>query len=651
MKHRSDIDGLRAVSIIPVLLFHAEIPGVGGGFVGVDVFFVISGYLITALIAEEMRQDRFSLTGFYERRIRRILPALLVMLLASGVVGSVLLLPVDFREFSDSLTAAVLSVSNIFFWRQSGYFDDQALMKPLLHTWSLAVEEQFYLFFPLYLMAVLRWGRGRWVAAVLPVALLSLALSVYGVAHKPDAAFYLLPTRAWELLVGSLLALGAVPAFRGRMANELGGLLGLGLIGWSVFTFSDHTPFPGLNALYPCLGAALVIHTGAAGTLVGRLLATGPLVFVGLISYSLYLWHWPVLVFANYHAMAPLGAAETAAALAACAGLAVLSWRFVETPLRRGGSPIAGGRRAFGFATVAAVLFVGAGAAGHVSDGWESRFTPQVVAVDAMSGNRNDTLLPCHSRRPDDVAAGRLCTIGAEGAETSWLLWGDSHAWAMQQLYDEAFRSLGVRAVVASYDGCAPLFGITRVGYPGPCRAFSDAVARKIDGGGIRNVAMVAFWEGYYRDTLQADAQTTRHDREQTAAALNRGLVSTVTTLSDRGIRVHLADSLPGVRVNAPRALAAALAWNRPIDPRFTAEEYHAMNRDYFAAVETVQDRLASRLTLWRTLCAGGRCEAEANGLPIYFDSNHPTRTNFAFAADPIRRFLREGSGSVAMAR
>lgn len=650
MRHRSDIDGLRAVSIIPVLLFHAGIAGFDGGFVGVDVFFVISGFLITALIAEEMRQERFSLVRFYERRIRRILPALLVMLLACTVVASALLLPVDFREFSDSLTAAVLSVSNVFFWRQAGYFDEEALMKPLLHTWSLGVEEQFYLAFPLYLMAVLRWGRGRWVAAVLPVALLSLALSVYGLAHKPDVAFYLLPTRAWELLVGSLLALGAVPGLRGRLANELGGLLGLGLIGWSVVTFTEHTPFPGLNALYPCLGAALVIHTGAAGTLVARLLSVRTLVFTGMISYSLYLWHWPVLVFAYYYTMAPLGAVETAAALAASVALAVLSWRYVETPLRRGGSPIAG-RRAFGFAATATMLFVGAGAAGHLSDGWEGRFSPQVVAVDAMSGNRNDDLLPCHSRRPEEVEAGQLCAIGAEGAPKTWLLWGDSHVWSMQNLYDDAFRRLGVRAVVASYDGCAPLFGISRVGYIGPCRAFSDAVAGLIDGGTIRDVVMVAFWEGYYRDTFQADARTTRHDREETAAALDRSIVSTITTLADRGVRVHLADSLPGVRVNAPRALAAALAWDRDIDPRFTAEEFQAMNRRYFAAVETVQDRLASRLSLWRTMCAEGHCEAEANGLPIYFDHNHPTRTNFAFAADPIHRFLRDGGGSVALAR
>lgn len=650
MRHRSDIDGLRAVSIIPVLLFHAGIEGFGGGFVGVDVFFVISGYLITALIAEEMRQGRFSLAGFYERRIRRIAPALLAMLLVSAVVASVLLLPGDFREFSDSLASAVLSVSNVYFWRQSGYFDDLALLKPLLHTWSLSVEEQFYLFFPLYLMAVLRWGRGRWVAAVLPVALLSLALAIVVVDRKPDAAFYLLPTRAWELLVGSLLALGAVPALRGRLANELGGLLGLGLIGWSVLTFTERTPFPGLNALYPCLGAALIIHTGTAGTLVARLLSTGPLVFVGLISYSLYLWHWPVLVFANYHTFEPLGAMQTAVALAATFALAVLSWRFVETPLRRGGSLIAG-RRAFGFAAVAAVLFVGAGAAGHLSNGWADRFSPQVVAVDAMSGNKNTDLLPCHGRTPEDVAAGRLCAIGEEGAAETWLLWGDSHVWAMQHLYDAAFRDLGIRGVVASYDGCVPLFGIHRIAYQGPCRAFSDAVAGLIDRGAIRNVVMVSFWEGYYRDTIQTDAQTTRHDAEQTAAALNRAIVSTINTLADRGIRVHLADSLPGVRHSAPRALAAALAWDRPIDPRYTAEEFQAMNRDYFAAVDSVKDRLASRLSLWRTLCDDGHCEAEANGLPIYFDHNHPTRTNFAFAADPIRRFLKQGGGSVALAK
>ncbi len=274
--YRADIDGLRAVAVIPVVLFHAGARWFSGGYVGVDVFFVISGYLITTILVQDFSAGRYSIARFYERRIRRIFPALFVVVLCSSVVGHLLLLPEDLKAFAKSVVATTLFVSNIVFWGESGYFDGPAEMKPLLHTWSLAVEEQYYIAFPIVLFLLYRFASPRiasWVIAL--GALLSFGLSVWGVHNAPVATFYLLPTRAWELLVGSLLAVGLVPLFRSRAVAEIAAAFGIALILFAVFTFDHDTPFPGLNALAPCIGAALLIQSGRNGFIpaIGRALS------------------------------------------------------------------------------------------------------------------------------------------------------------------------------------------------------------------------------------------------------------------------------------------------------------------------------------------------------------------------------------------
>src|SRR5262245_6181519 len=262
-KYRADIDGLRAVAVLPVVLFHAGITLFSGGFVGVDVFFVISGFLITGIIIADMEQGRYSIAGFYERRIRRIVPAYLVTVVVTLAVALFLLLPDDLAELGDSALWSALMSSNLFFWVESkDYFNGAAELKPLLHTWSLSVEEQFYLFFPIVLLAIKPLGLWRYAAAIcLLAAVISFGLSIYGVAYAPMASFYLLPTRAWELLVGSLLAFGLFPALNRKLAGWEA-LAGLALILVPVFLYTAATPFPGLAALPPVMGAALIIHSG-----------------------------------------------------------------------------------------------------------------------------------------------------------------------------------------------------------------------------------------------------------------------------------------------------------------------------------------------------------------------------------------------------
>ena len=300
LRYRADVDGLRAIAVIPVVFYHANIWPFNGGFVGVDVFFVISGYLITWLIASEIDIGAFTVARFYERRIRRIFPALFVMMAFCAAVGCYLLPPDDYKLLGQSVVAATLFSSNILFWRHSGYFDVPASQQLLLHTWSLAVEEQFYLVFPLYLLFVRR-HLPLWCKQItLLVCVLSFGFNVLTVKNHGHAAFFLASHRVWELLVGALLALELVPRANALLRNILG-LSGLGLIFFAVFSFSATTSFPGMAALLPVVGTAFILWAGVGGSsATTRLLSRAEFVFVGKISYSLYLWHFPLLAFAGY---------------------------------------------------------------------------------------------------------------------------------------------------------------------------------------------------------------------------------------------------------------------------------------------------------------------------------------------------------------
>ncbi len=340
MDYRREIDGLRALAVAAVILFHAGVAPFGGGFVGVDVFFVISGYLITTLILSERAAGRFSLAGFYERRARRILPALCVVLLSTIPLAWLSLPPDALAEFARSLMSAATYSSNVYFWRASRHAGEGFDLLPMIHTWSLGIEAQFYLLFPLGLLILWRLGKsGREAGALTAMAVASLALAQWGAHHAPAAAFFLLPTRGWELLIGGLVAfygpqVAALPWLSRRLPREIGSGFGLVMIVYAVMTFGVRTPVPGLGILLPTLGAALILLCASPQTLVGRLLAAKPLVGLGLISYSAYLWHQPLFAFARHHSAGEAGTLLLAALAAASLGLAYLTWRYVEQPFR-----------------------------------------------------------------------------------------------------------------------------------------------------------------------------------------------------------------------------------------------------------------------------------------------------------------------------
>jgi peptidoglycan/LPS O-acetylase OafA/YrhL len=342
VRYRPEIDGLRAVALIPVMLFHAGIAPFTGGFVGVDIFFVISGYLITSIILDARHAGGFSLLEFYERRARRILPALFVVMLACTPVAWALMLPDDFENFGQSLFATTLFSNNILLWLTSTYFGLQNEFKPLLHTWSLGIEEQFYLLYPLLLIAMRRLTARR--AAIILVVLLvpSFSVAAWGAWEEPAAAFFLLPARAWQLLIGGLIAFyfassaattSPAKAVR-RLHAELGGLTGAGLILVSIFVLDAATPYPGFAALMPTCGAALVILFATHDTLLARVLRSRLLVGVGLISYSVYLWHQPLLAFQRISSLEEPGPGKLLLSLAGAFVLGAVTWKFIEKPFR-----------------------------------------------------------------------------------------------------------------------------------------------------------------------------------------------------------------------------------------------------------------------------------------------------------------------------
>ena len=480
--YRSDIDGLRAISILPVILFHLGIPAFSGGYVGVDVFFVISGFLITSIIYGEVKTGDFSFITFYERRIRRIFPALFVVMLVTAAAATWLFLPQDLQAFWRSLAAATLFVANVSFWKEAGYFAASSETKPLLHIWSISVEEQYYIVFPIVVLLLVRYASRHLVTLLSVAAILSFAATVAVVHQHPEAAYFLPVFRAWELLIGALLALDAVPHPRTHLQRDVLSVVGLLLITYGILSFSADTVFPGANALYPCLGAAMLIHAGSGGhpSVVNRLLGWRPFVLLGLMSYSLYLWHWPLIVFARYYAIRELSLPEKLAVMGLALLLAALSWRYIERPFR-GKSGLIAGPGLFRVAACAMTVLVAVGLAGYWSGGLPQRMPPQIAQIGWSAAQADPRLKGFDSVSPGVLDHGEAGLLGdPQAPATHYLLWGDSHARALMPGIDDVARKSHQAVWVMGKPGCPPLLGIERLDRPWECAPMNDAVARFI---------------------------------------------------------------------------------------------------------------------------------------------------------------------------
>lgn len=667
-RHRPEVDGLRALAVAAVVLFHAGL-GLPGGYVGVDVFFVISGFLITSLIIRDLENDRFSLVDFWERRARRIVPAAAAMVLATLAVGWFLLLPGEYVDLAKSAIAQTFFAANVFFWRSSDYFSGAAEEMPLLHTWSLAVEEQFYLFVPLLLLVLFRWhrfrGRAMLVAVIGTTLLTSLALSMYAVPRIPGAAFYLLPTRAWEMLFGSLIAVvpGRSRSFP-RLHNGMA-WAGLAAIVIPFFAYSAETPFPGLAALPICLGTAIFIWAADSrvATAPGNDHATPgnateercrpwwhrfpsattvfsyrPVVFIGLISYSLYLWHWPVLAYTTYWTLETPPIAFRIGLVMLSLLLAVLSWRFIETPFRT--RTLGASRRAIftysglGFATtvVFALMIIGRG-------GEPTRFSPRLISLhqvksQALAQNR---LAPATT--PQDAISGNFPIIGNRASDHLGLMvWGDSHAGAILSAVERVADQADAKAAVAWYSLTPPVLD-----YHGPGkhslgkdsirwnRAVFDFVIEK----GIPNVLMAGRWSEHF-------------EKGSANAELGNAMVATVKKLRDAGVLVWVLDEVPGHRVRVPKAFIVAETLG--VDPHAYACDV-AHRQVQTAALNEWKAELvaagASFLDVSEKLYdpAAGRYRMESEGQLLYYDEHHLTAHGARSVGESLHPIFSDFSG------
>ncbi|MHB2210370.1 acyltransferase family protein [Methylobacterium sp. CM6257] len=601
MKYRRDIDGLRAVAVLPVVLFHFGFASISGGFTGVDVFFVISGYLISGSILHDLERGRFSLIDFYWRRARRILPALFAVCLASTVAALIFLLPSDVVDFSRSMVAASTFWSNIYFWKTTNYFAIDAGLRPLLHTWSLSVEEQFYIFAPLLIAGIYAYGRRHWLAVLAPLILLSFALAVAANTVAPAAGFYLLPTRAWELLLGALLMLRPPPPIRNPHIANLAGAAGLVLLAVGYLTVAETDPFPGYRALYPCLGAALLIHVGQAvpgeggrQALATRLLCLRPLVWVGMISYSLYLIHWPISAFDRYLQLRNPDLATSLAMVAASLLLAYGSWRFVEQPFRRSGS-LASRRVTFGLSAAAIAGLCACGGVGIVSQGLPERYRD--FAEQRIDGGdwRTGT---CFSLGGDSGQSWNLrdCTRTHGHAKTV-LLWGDSFAAHYVSGFAANAGKLQANIVQYTYAGCPPILSYFSYARPG-CTTFNRRALDVIREAGISTVILSGRWSDYGTRGFA-------------------GLQETIDVLRNRGVEVFVIGQSPEFITDVQKIAFFMRRRNMP------GESWPmAMDRTINARVAAFAER-ATFIDPLKALCSDGRCPYASAHAYLYFDYGH----------------------------
>lgn len=508
MKYRPEIDGLRAVAVLLVVLFHADGRICSGGYIGVDIFFVISGFLITSIIRRQIADGTFTLLDFYERRARRILPAFIVVVTLVMAVSWCLVLPSAFKAVGRAAAASSVSLSNVLFWAEDGYFAAASEDKPLLHTWSLGVEEQFYFLLPCLFLLV--GVRKKSTTVMCSLVAMSLVASIWLARTDSSAAFFLLPARAWELLTGSLLSVlmaeRAVPHRSGRMVA----MMGLAAILCGAWGYDVGTAFPGENALLPCLGAAAVIYGSADGA-VGKLLSVRPLVFVGRISYSLYLWHWPILVFARKLTIRPLTELESLLCVVLSMVAAIVSWKYVEQPFRSK-TPLLTRRRVFSLSFASLTLLTASGVYIHASGGVSSRFSTAVVSLDSGSFDRElreaERESVCWSR--DDGAI-----IYGARVEPRFAVIGDSHSNIIALKLGALAKERGESLRHFYQYGAAPLLGVRFASNPGADTRIEEAVEAVVTSESIETVILVARWAyvihgfntdfgGYERDRSDA---------------------------------------------------------------------------------------------------------------------------------------------------
>jgi peptidoglycan/LPS O-acetylase OafA/YrhL len=653
MRYRKDIDGLRAVAVLPVVFFHAKLLGFSGGFVGVDVFFVISGYLITGLIAADWKAGRFSFVTFYFRRVRRILPALVCVYVACTILAAAVMLPSDMAEFGRSLVSSAGFVSNHFFFRLADYFGGQSDLKPLLHTWSLSIEEQFYLVWPLAFLAVARW-RYEWLPYFVWITgAISLAASAMMVGQHKEAAFFLAPFRAWELLLGASLALLSRPPAISAWMAEVGAGLGISMIVASVVLLDERQAFPGLLALPACLGAALLILAGMERRpVITRMLSVRPAVAIGLISYSLYLWHWPLLAFARYYFDRPLQGTELACVLSASLVAAFATYHYVERPARHLSLALAPRLVCVGALSLGAIAL-----AGHQinkSRGWTFNLDAEVRRLDAISRSRNIYRNNCSGAK-NTFRNDEVCTFGPPRSSASYdmAIFGDSHADHYTPAMSVLARQAGMSGRQVTAGRCLMLLGYHEItGTPAEqaaCRSLREAMVRFVDGNPRMQVVVLAHhWSSYTGKSIWQDVERiyllgSEHDvrsAQRSLEVLRQSLEQTIDLFEKHGLHVVLMGEVPLFDHDPIRCIAAAVrqglsAQSCGIPTRDVQERVGAMNS--LLADLARRRKNVSFFSPLATMCDDVWCSPIVDGVYMYRDRMHLNRIGSEHLARSMR--------------
>jgi peptidoglycan/LPS O-acetylase OafA/YrhL len=683
-RYRPDIDGLRAVAVAAVVAYHAHIPGASGGYAGVDIFFVISGFLITALLVEEIATDgHLKFAQFYARRARRLLPALTVVLVATLILGRVFFSVLGAQQtFAKSAIATVLFSSNFFFMRSTaGYFDPAAASQPLLHTWSLGVEEQFYLVWPLMVYVVALFARNSFAqfesrlrATLAFVFAASLALEVWLTWHQPAVAFYMMPPRAWEFAAGALVALNVrrLAKLSSRAASTLDAA-GVIAIVVSIAAFDERTPFPGIAALVPIFGSVAVIAAGISRhrTPVMRILSSRVMVSIGLVSYPWYLWHWPFLVIARDTSLGHQSLVRDVGLSLVSLILAIVTRDWIERPFRRSSipRPINPARTIVAAGVASGLVLAVALGVGYAAQADAAKPANRLL-IEAKK-DRPSSRSTCGIGRSPQLQPPSLCTVGDTTSARQIVLWGDSHAEHLMPLADIEGAALSVAILERSRSACPPLLGITpvsihRVGSAiegaaaaRDCASFNDAVIDEFRRGNSSRatvgVIISARWPAYlggdspFEDNAVFDLGLvdSRSISKPSIELMTEGLNASLSALAALRLRVIVVAPTPFLPFSGPDCLAT----RRADQCRVSRREVERLRAPALDAVRSVVSRFTNA-RLWDPidgLCAGEFCGAAKDSVVIYRDLGHLTsaavrsldsraRPLFVWLADSARR-------------
>ncbi len=624
--YRPDIDGLRAIAVLLVIFNHVGFASFSGGYAGVDIFFVISGFLITSIIFNGLLANTFSFKTFYVRRIKRLMPALFTVLFATTIFALLFLFPSDLEKYGRSLWWVIFYAGNFYFWLEhGGYFEGDTREAALLHTWSLAVEEQYYLLWPLYLIIGLKIFSPRiFVFVTIVVFFVCLLFSEWTLNIAIGAAYYLLPTRMFELMLGSILAITwkDIPPLP-RWLTHLLSAVGFGLIACAAFMLDRESTFPGFNALYPTVGAACILlanreHIGC----INRVLMLKPLVFIGLISYSLYLWHWPILVFVRYQGI-PMTLPVQVSCIALSIALAWLSWKYVETPVRT--------NRNISLLSVAdrwllrpMILTIVIGFILISRNGLDMRFSPAVKAMDEAVNALSHEMRPlCHAslsdatRAPDDS-----CRLGADSGDNAVFMFGDSHANHLAGFIDVLATDAGLQAQDYTLDQCPAIFYLEW----GRSAITAEACAR-------RNAAVLDYIKNrkfayvLLSSSWPAAAIRVYRDGEwladpvESMQIIETSFAATIETIIESGATPVVFDDIPDLGVNDSKCPIKKAVFNNELDCQIKKQT----NKSFENVITRIQGRYPQlvRVTLADLMCVEEKCNLELNGVPLYSDNDH----------------------------